>query len=78
MGICNDLCNDKYLNQYQKQIKSQGPYMYYKGYKLCINCHKWMNWDGNVCPCCHTRLRYKPHNNKSKRLKINKSKRLEY
>ncbi len=47
---------------------------YIKGQKRCQRCDIYINWNISVfCPCCGTRLRYKPRNGKLK-LKFNDAK----
>jgi len=47
---------------------------YIEGQKRCQRCDIYITWNVSVfCPCCGTRLRYKPRNGKLK-LKFNKAK----
>ncbi|HET8794222.1 hypothetical protein [Candidatus Nitrosocosmicus sp. SS] len=47
---------------------------YSEGQKRCQRCEIYITWNISVfCPCCGTRLRYKPRNGKLK-LKYNKIK----
>ena len=54
--------------------KSTSKGRYIEGQKRCQRCDIYINWNVSVfCPCCGTRLRYKPRNGKLK-LKFNKAK----
>jgi hypothetical protein len=39
---------------------------YGMGQKRCQICGLFIEWNDLKCPCCHYRLRIKPHNPKSK------------
>ena len=58
---CKDICH-----QYKAHKSSYEGSYYIKGYKRCIECETFLQWDGLRCPCCGRILRTKPHNTISK------------
>ncbi|TVP39704.1 hypothetical protein NARC_130043 [Candidatus Nitrosocosmicus arcticus] len=59
--FCKDVCHlyKAYKDEYSKGYYSEG-------YKRCIECNLFLDWDGMRCPCCDHVLRIKPHNNRCK------------
>jgi len=39
---------------------------YSMGQKRCNVCSIFIKWDGNLCPCCHYRLRTRPRYSKGR------------
>ena len=48
---CNNICQ-----RYKEGKKTNKRYG--NNWKYCRGCENRINYEGNVCPCCHTRLRY--------------------
>ena len=66
---CKDICH-----QYKAYKSSYEGSYYVKGYKRCIECETFLQWDGLRCPCCGRILRTKPHNTISKgKLRLKKA-----
>lgn len=67
--VCKGICT-----RFKAIGKGVNEGRYIKGQKRCQRCDIYISWDVSVfCPCCGTRLRYKPRNGKLK-LKFNKAK----
>lgn len=52
---CMDQCS-----RYKAKKPSAGIGRYASGQKRCQICEIYMNWTGNNCPCCGSKLRGKP------------------
>ncbi len=67
--VCKGICI-----KFKAIGKSKGMGRYIEGQKRCQHCDIYINWNISAfCPCCGTRLRYKPRNGKLK-LKFDKAK----
>lgn len=65
---CKGICH-----RHKAIIKAGTRSRYSEGQKRCQRCEIYITWNISIfCPCCSTRLRYKPRNSKLK-LKFNKA-----
>lgn len=60
---CKGICTRYKAQKPQAHVGGR----YGLGQKRCQVCCLFIEWDDLWCPCCHYRLRVKPHNPKSKR-----------
>lgn len=67
--VCKGICI-----RFKAIGKSISEGRYIKGQKRCQRCDIYITWNVSVfCPCCGTRLRYKPRNGRLK-FKFNQAK----
>jgi len=63
---CKGSCRlDQFKETYDTRVMNG--YSYRLGYGRCSECEYYIK-EVNYCPCCGDNLRYKPRNNKSRRL----------